>query len=258
METLPADRKMAAQLALRDRPRDRRPVMNQRWDKLLFLHWQVDADEIAQQLPPGLSVDLHEGKAWLGVVPFFMRKIRPAGGPSLPWISNFLELNVRTYVVDENGTPGVWFFSLDTDRWLARTVARQFFKLPYFWAKMSASVDVDGWVHYRTLRREAMDGHSDDAEYRYRGVGDDRPAAEGSLEFFLLERYLLFAWNRTKGQLLSGRVWHTPYRYQDVELPRWSAAPVMWDGLTIPCSAPTHQCYVERVEVDAFAVTHLP
>ncbi len=252
--------KIAAQLALRDRPGDRRPVMKQRWDKLLFLHWQVDAAELSQRLPPGLSVDLHSDRAWLGVVPFLMRKIRPAGGPSLPWISNFLELNVRTYVVDENGTPGVWFFSLDTDRWLARTVARQFFKLPYFWAKMSAPIGADGWVDYRTLRREAMSAPIDEsaatatAEYRYRGAGEDRLAAQGSLEFFLLERYLLFAWDSDRERLLSGRVWHQPYRFRDAELSQWSAAPIAWDGLTMPSGEPEHQCFVERVEVDAYAV----
>ena len=247
-------RSVAAQLTLRDRPCDRRPVMQQRWDKLLFLHWPVDAGEIVQRLPPGLSVDVHQGQAWLGVVPFFMRRIRPAGGPSLPWLSNFLELNVRTYVIDANGTPGVWFFSLDTDRWLARTVARQFFKLPYFWAKMSATLNADDWIDYRTLRREAMVGHFDAAEYHYRGVGEDRLAAPGSLEFFLLERYLLFARDADREHLLSGRVWHEPYRFRDTELSRWSAAPIAWDGMTIPAGAPQHQCYVERVEVDAFAV----
>lgn len=260
MKTFSSKQKIDAQLALCARPCDRRPVMKQRWDKLLFLHWQVDADELAQGLPPGLSVDLHQGRAWLGVVPFFMRKIRPAGCPSLAWISNFLELNVRTYVVDQNGAPGVWFFSLDTDRWLARTVARQFFKLPYFWAKMSASIEPGGWIDYRSLRREAMHDHRDEsaAEYRYRGIGEDRLAAPGSLEFFLLERYLLFAWDADRERLLSGRVWHEPYRFRKVELSRWSTAPVAWDGLTMPNGSPEHQCYVERVEVDAFAVEAAP
>jgi len=258
MKPFSARRITAAQLALRDRPRDRQPVMKQRWDKLLFLHWPADAGEIEGRLPPGLSVDLYEGQAWLAVVPFFMRKIRPAGAPSLPWISNFLELNVRTYVVDGNGTPGVWFFSLDTDRWLARSVARQFFKLPYFWANMNATIDADAWIDYRTLRREAMEKFrhpsAPPAEYRYRGVGEDRLAAPGSLEFFLLERYLLFAGDAKRERLLSGRVWHQPYRFREVELSRWSTAPIAWDGLTAPGSSPAHQCYVERVEVDAYAV----
>ncbi len=124
------NKQVAAQLALQQRPQNRRPVMKQRWDRLLFLHWQADGDELQKRLPPGLKIDLFKGKAYIGVVPFLMRKIRPVYSPWVPWLSNFLELNVRTYVVDENGTPGVWFFSLDTDRWIARTVARRFFQLP--------------------------------------------------------------------------------------------------------------------------------
>ena len=83
-------------VALQRRPQDRTPVMYQRWEELLFLHWEIDADVIQQSLPPGLFVDRHQGKAYVGIVPFLMRGIRPRGLPSVPWISNFLECNVRT------------------------------------------------------------------------------------------------------------------------------------------------------------------
>ena len=111
--------------------------MYQRWDRLLFLHWEYSPDAIQETLPPGLSVDTFEGRAFLGVVPFFMRNIRPRVLPAVPYLSNFLECNVRTYVHDENGVPGVWFFSLDTNRWLAYKIARIAFRLPYYWAAMN-------------------------------------------------------------------------------------------------------------------------
>ena len=246
-----------AQLALQQRPQGRRPVMKQRWDRLLFLHWEADAVELQKRLPPGLTIDCFEGKAYIAVVPFLMRNIRPVYLPSMPWLSNFLELNVRTYVVDEHGTPGVWFFSLDTDRRIARTLARRFFQLPYFSAEMRATAAEDGWLDYRTVRREASELaplSSEAAEYRYRGVGDAQLAEPGSLEFFLLERYVLFAWHERGEQLLSGRVWHEPYRYQIAEVEQWSVAPIGWDGLTVPKGGAVHQCYSERVEVDAYAV----
>jgi len=239
-----------AQLALRERPANDAPVMKQRWDRLLFLHWQADAEELARHLPPGLALDLFDGKAWIAVVPFYMRRVRPVGLPSLPWLSNFLELNVRTYVVDENGRPGVWFFSLDTDRWIARTIARSFFKLPYFWASMAAGESADAWTDYRVKRR----GQSEIASYRYRGSGEARLAEEGSFEFFLLERYLLYAWDRRRQRLLRGRVWHEPYRFRDAEVSQWSAAPIAWDTLSLPVGEAHHQCFVDRVDVDAFAV----
>jgi uncharacterized protein YqjF (DUF2071 family) len=257
MDSKMTSAQVAAQSVLQQRPSARHPVMKQRWDQLLFLHWEADAGELQQRLPPGLTVDCFGGRAYIAVVPFLMRRIRPLYLPSLPWLSNFLELNVRTYVVDEYGTPGVWFFSLDTDRWIARTIARRFFQLPYFWAEMKARMDGDEWMDYWTVRREKSDLaplKSEAAEYRYRGVGNACLAKPGSLEFFLLERYVLFAWNERRKQLLSGRVWHEPYRYRQAEVASFSAAPIGWDGLTMPAGEPIHQCCSERVGVDAFAV----
>ena len=105
----------AQRLAARERPQGF-PVMRQRWSGLLFLHWPVEISLIQKRLPPGLHVDTFDGQAWLGVVPFFMQRVRPIGLPPVPWLSWFLELNVRTYVHDDAGNPGVWFFSLDCDQ----------------------------------------------------------------------------------------------------------------------------------------------
>ncbi|MEI6536644.1 MAG: DUF2071 domain-containing protein, partial [Verrucomicrobiaceae bacterium] len=87
------------------------PVMFQQWRDLLFLHWEYSAAAIQATLPEGLFVDTFDGKAYLGVVPFFMRKIRPRFLPAVPGISDFMELNLRTYVHDRAGVPGVWFYS---------------------------------------------------------------------------------------------------------------------------------------------------
>lgn len=75
-------------------------VMRQRWTDLLFLHWTLPPEKVRRTLPPGLTVDLFEEKAWVGVVPFFMKSVRPVGLPSVQWLSHFLELNVRTNVRD--------------------------------------------------------------------------------------------------------------------------------------------------------------
>jgi uncharacterized protein YqjF (DUF2071 family) len=105
--------------------------MRQRWDDLFFLHWEYSTVAIQARLPAGLTVDTFEGKAHLGVVGFRMNAVRPVGLPALPWLSYFNELNVRTYVRDAAGEPGVWFFSLDCDRYPAVAIARWGFGLPY-------------------------------------------------------------------------------------------------------------------------------
>jgi uncharacterized protein YqjF (DUF2071 family) len=239
-------------LSLQRRPQDRAPVMFQRWEELLFLHWEIDADLIQRTLPPGLFVDRHEGKAYIGIVPFLMRRIRPRGLPSVPWLSNFLECNVRTYVCDERGTPGVWFYSLDTDRWLAYKIARVAFHLPYFWASMRATVDER--VSYVARRRG---GVFEEARFEYGGLAPARVAEPGTREFFLLERYLLFAWDTARERLYSGRVHHSPYEYAEADVTAWDAHPIAWDGLPVPEGEPVHACTVSSVDVSVFAIESL-
>ena len=130
-----------------------RVVMWQRWTDLLFLHWALPPDVIQKTLPEGLAVDTFDDRAWVGIVPFFMEDIRPAGLPSVPWLSSFLELNVRTYVRDAAGRPGVWFYSLDCNRWMAVEVARRAFHLSYQHAVMEARTSADGWISYQCRRR---------------------------------------------------------------------------------------------------------
>jgi uncharacterized protein YqjF (DUF2071 family) len=135
---------LESRIAVRELPA-RAHVMHQRWESLLFLHWRWDAAEIQRTLPPGLFVDTFQGDAWLAIVPFYMRGIRPRFCPPVPGISDFLELNVRTYVHDEQGRPGVWFYSLDCNQPLAVWTARTFFHLPYQHARMWAEIS-DGCI----------------------------------------------------------------------------------------------------------------
>ena len=223
------------------------PVMRQRWSSLLFLHWRVPEETIAARLPAGLHVDTFDGSAWLGVVPFFMERVRPSMLPPLPWLSWFMELNVRTYVHDDAGRPGVWFFSLDCNQPLAVEIARRAFHLPYEHAAMRAGRTAER-IYYSCLREE----HGAEAVFDYQPAGDDsRPAAEGSLEWFLVERYLLFAADRRE-RLYHGRVHHAPYRIETAKCAQWSAEPLRWNGFPVPTEAPESALVARTVDVRVF------
>lgn len=164
--------------------------MSQSWHDLLFAHWPVDADRLRSLVPRRFEIDSFDGQAWLGIVPFHMTNVTPRYVPSLPWISAFPELNVRTYVrVDDK--PGVFFFSLDAGNPVAAGTARTLLNLPYYTADMV--VAVGSRVDYRS-RRMATPA----AEFRgwYRPHGNPRAPAAGSLEYFLTERYCLYAIDR--------------------------------------------------------------
>ena len=232
-------------LAIRDRPRGL-AVMRQRWSKLAFLHWRIDPSLLRPRLPSGLHLDLHQGEAWLGIVPFFMDRVRPAGLPPLPFLSWFLELNVRTYVHDDEGTPGVWFFSLDCNQPLAVALARSRFHLAYEHARMSARRH-DDRIHYTCRRKPG----ASTATYTYGPAAAAAPAEPGSLDFFLAERYLLYSAS-PDGTLHTGRVHHSPYRLAPADCPEWSALPAAWDGIPLPDRPPDSARYVEHVDVSVF------
>ena len=172
-------------------------VMRQTWAHLLFLHWRFPVAMVQRTLPPGLTVDTFDGAAWLGVVPFFMQKVRPRGLPGIPGLTNFLELNVRTYVHDDAGRPGVWFYSLDCNQPIAVRTARSLFHLPYEHATMSAGIQADGTIEYDARRR----GEGSEARFVYASNHAGSEVEPGSLEFFLIERYALFAHATTSGRL---------------------------------------------------------
>lgn len=244
----------AQRLAERNRPAGR-VVMRQEWAHLLFLHWRWAPEAVQRTLPAGLTVDTWEGKAWVGLVPFFMRRVRPAGLCAVPGISDFLELNVRTYVHDERGRPGVWFYSLDCNQWLAVKIARMFFHLPYEHAEMNATVDrVSGEISYGARRRDVRgrEWGRRESRFRYRTVGRASEAAQGTKEFFLAERYTLFAHEQKRGQLWSGQVAHAPYRLGAAEVPEWDDTMMRLAGFDPQGRAPDHVCAAETVEVEVF------
>jgi len=223
------------------------PVMRQRWAGLLFLHWPVDPALIAERLPAGLHVDTFDGMAWLGVVPFFMERVRPVGLPPVPWLSWFHELNVRTYVHDERGNPGVWFFSLDCNQPVAVEIARRAFHLPYEHAAMRSGKS-GGRISYYS-RRKAPGAL--DAEFNYAIPGSTQAAEPGSLEWFLAERYLLFSSNPSGG-LFCGRVHHKPYQIAPADCTRWSTEALRLDGFSEPAEAPLSMLVAAPVDVEIF------
>lgn len=199
-------------------------------------------------LPPGLTVDTHEGRAWIGLVPFFMQAVRPRFCPAVPGLSDFMELNVRTYVHDDAGRPGVWFYSLDCNQWLAVKIARGLFYLPYEHAHMTALRRGDGRIDYRSQRR----GDEKESRFAYEPASRGEAADPGSKAFFLLERYRLYSFDAGRDCLWNGRVAHHPYRYQATETASYDDRALILAGFDPAGRPPDHTCVAESVEVDVF------
>jgi uncharacterized protein len=185
-------------------------MIGQTWDDLLFAHWRVPAEALRTLLPGAVELDLFEGQAWIGVVPFRVSGTRLRGLPPAPVVSSFLELNARTYVTD-GGKPGVWFFSLDASSDPAFVVGRFVYKLRYYRARMHAQW-TEGWLSYEATRRDAGPAAF---KGRYRPIGDPIAADPHSLAHFLTERYCLYT--GSEGRLLRAEIHHPPWRLQPAE-----------------------------------------
>ncbi len=188
-------------------------VMAQQWRDLLFAHWPVSQAILRPHIPAGLEIDTFNGQAWLAVVPFLMRGVRLRYAPAVPGTSEFPELNLRTYV-KRAGKPGVWFFSLDAANSLAVTVARAWFQLPYYRARMRCEEQL-GWIEYESERIH-RDAPVAIFRGRYRGAGRIFQAQAGTLEHFLIERYCLYS-ATPQGKVLRGDIHHPPWDLQVAE-----------------------------------------
>jgi uncharacterized protein YqjF (DUF2071 family) len=211
--------------------------MTQTWHQLLFAHWAVPPETMRPLVPAAFEIDVFDARAWIGIVPFYMTNVAPRFVPSLPWVSEFPELNVRTYVRvgDRGDRPGVYFFSLDAGSALAVHTARTLLNLPYHSASMTVTTSRTGDVVYES-RRDAV---GRPAEFRavYRPTGDVFAPARGSLEYFLTERYCLYHVTR-RGRPYRLDIHHPPWPLQPAraEFGRNSMAEV--NGLTLPTEPP--------------------
>jgi uncharacterized protein len=240
-------------LEVRKRPQGRIPVLYQNWRDLLFLHWEYDIATVQETLPNGLLVDSFEDRAYIGVIPFFIKDMRPPFLPCLPFLSYFLELNVRTYVYDKDGTPGIWFYSLDANHLLAVLGARLTYSLPYIYSQMSASKDEESKEISYSVKRIGADPSLKTA-FIYEPTSHSRLAEPGTLDFFLIERYVLFSHSKLTGKLYQAQIHHEPYPLADVMVRESDKNVFALDGLPTPAGNPIHKTMSAGVNVEIFAL----
>jgi uncharacterized protein YqjF (DUF2071 family) len=216
----------------------RRPLMEQDWAALSFLHWRYEPEAVRDLLPAGLTLDTFEGSAWVSLVPFLLR-VRVPRGPVLPWVGVFPETNVRTYVHGPDGQSGICFLSLDAPRWLAVWAARRLYHLPY-------------QVSAMRLRRSATDrtyaswrvaGPCRGASSRAHVTLEERipPPEVTGLDHFLTDRWRLYA--PLHDGIGMAHVEHAPYVLWHAGATEVDAGLLVAAGLPRPSGQPlVHAC----------------
>lgn len=215
-------------------------VMAQTWHDLLFAHWPVETELLKAIVPDQLPLDIFDGHGWVGIIPFRMSRIHARNLPPIPGLSQFPELNLRTYVTLDD-KPGVYFFSLDAASLSAVWTARAWFRLPYFHARMAVDSNGDS-IRYDSRRRGI------DAWFRgrYRPASEVQPRERGSLEHWLTERYCLYTVQASR--IFRAEIHHPPWPLQNAEAEIEINSVAAASGITLPSSPPLLH-FARRLEV---------
>ena len=204
-------RPLALRAASRD-PQSPRPAWrwSQQWRDLVFLHWAVPANGVQRLLPRGLVLDEFQGRAWISVVAFRLAGVRLGPLPPLGRVSNFLEVNLRTYVRLQ-GEPAVYFIRMLADSRLAIAAAGWLTPLPYRFAPLAACKIEERW-HWNVLA-----GFSDSPLLRasVQTIGCAASLDRGSLDEWLLERYRAAVVD-DRGNQYRMAVQHDPWQVRQV------------------------------------------
>lgn len=183
------------------------------WEDLSFFHYDIDPARVQAILPDGLTVDTLGGRTWVGLIPFAMRVGTP-GGWQLPVFGRFCETNVRTYVRGPDGTPGVWFSSLEASNAVATFTARLTYGLPYFWATMSIRRSGRRILYESTRRAPGPKGAHHRSEVRVGEAIATRDTDE--TEHFLTARWGLYS--QWRERLVYAPIEHPPWPLHRAEL----------------------------------------
>ncbi|WP_346882236.1 DUF2071 domain-containing protein [uncultured Algibacter sp.] len=176
----------------------------QEWNNAIFLHWQVELSELKKFVPKELEIDLFDGKPWVSVVAFTMEKIRPKNLPTFPPISNFDEINIRTYIKSNNKT-GVYFLSIEGGKKLSCKIAKSMSELPYRFSEIKRTEH-----QYKSNNLEFNDTLN--IEF---AVGKEI-TKKTELDQWLTERYALF--QDAKKSINEFEIHHLEWEVNEIDL----------------------------------------
>jgi uncharacterized protein len=206
----------------------------QEWHNVVMLHWRVPLHLIAALLPPGLEPDTFEGEAWVSWLGFTVKKMRPRALPSVPYMSTFEEVNLRTYVT-QNGQPGIYLLSAEAGKCLTAYLARIITGIPYVMVPIKTKpglMCIQNTVHHFNAR----------VNYSSSGPVEDKTP----LDYWLTERHSLYVQQNKK--LFRYDIHHKEWKLNNVIV---SAASLKYkiDGLTVGKAMPNKKHFAKKVRV---------
>ena len=176
----------------------------QEWHQVIFAHWKVDPQLLMPLIPSGLTLDLFNGTSWVSLVAFTIKHLRPRFLPTFPPLSNFHEVNMRTYVL-RNGKPGIYFFSIESQKWGSALMAKLVTRLPYVHSKIYRT---EG---YYTAENKVLNS------YLYTEYKPGHPmSVKSPLDKWLTDRFCLF--HELSNNIYSHDIHHQDWPLRSVDI----------------------------------------
>lgn len=198
-----------------------RKFLTARWEDLIMANYEVDPDLLADRVPLGTELDMHDGKCFVSLVAFMFLDTRVLNF-LVPFHINFEEVNLRFYVKRETEDElrrGVVFVKEIVPKTAIATVARTLYGEPYERWNMSNFRDSEH-VRYSWDKRDCSNTMS-----VKRGSSLGVPAADSHGEF-IIEHY----WGYTK----RGDSRTDEYK---VEHPKWELFEAENAHIDVDCGA---------------------
>jgi uncharacterized protein len=162
------------------------------WTDVLFIHFRVNREALRTVVPAELQIDTHDGQAYISLVAFTQRRLRPVVGGRLAALlaaplAEHPFLNLRAYV-RRGSDCGIFFLAEWIPNRLAVFVGPRTYGLPYRVGTLRHRCDLERGVF--DARVTSRDGRLvASADFDPRSLA---PAKLGTLDAFLLERYVAF------------------------------------------------------------------
>ncbi len=182
---------------------DRNWKYYQEWHYTVFLHWEVPVSFLEKYIPKELQLDTYSSMAWISLVSFEVKKMRLRYLPALPYISNFEEINIRTYVI-KDGIPGIYLFSIETNKLIEVLFSRLFIGLPYEKAEIKR-------LGNHLVSQNIQQNHLLDIK-----LGKAFPFQKTDLDLWLTERHSLY--EICKGKICRFDIHHTEWKLLDLDI----------------------------------------
>ena len=209
----------------------------QEWNNALFFHWTIPFDILRKCVPANFNIDTFDGNCYVSLVAFTMQKIRPRYLPSISFISDFDEINLRTYI-DNDNKKGVYFLNIEAEKLLSTFVAKSLSGLPYEKANIKRT-------NKKYISTNSKKGFYLDTEFEIRQQLEHKT----ELDKWLTERYCLYI---DKGnEFYRYDIHHKEWKIKNVEIKRLNFSYKVGD-INLSDSQPVLTHYSDGVKVIAW------